>query len=288
MSEPELLAPERLDQALELLSEAAAGAPPTVLAGGTDLWVRWSSGQPRPARVLSLHRLTELRQIGIDEDGWLRLGAACTHAELRRSLEVQRACPALAEAAATVGAAQVQEQGTLGGNLVNASPAADLPPPLLAARAEVELASRAGRRWLLLDRFFLGYRRIDLRPDELLVAVRVPPLPPPAFERFRKIGTRRAQAIAKVCGACRLGLDEAGRVALAGLAFGSVAPITLRLEELERWLVGRRLDVATAAEAEERARAAVHPIDDVRSTAEYRRSMVGRLVGDWILAAATR
>lgn len=285
MSEPELLTPERLDDALALLAEgAAAGAPLTVLAGGTDLLVKWSSGQPRPARVLSLHRLAELRAIGL-EGGAVRVGACCTHAQLQRSDEVRRACPGLVEAAATIGAVQVQEQGTLGGNLVNASPAADLPPPLLAARAEVELASREGRRRLPLERFFLGYRRIDLRPDELLAAVHIPVLPARGFERFRKIGTRRAQAIAKICGACRIELDDAGLVASAGVAFGSVAPITVRLAGLEAWLGGRQLDEQTAEQAERLAQQSVQPIDDLRSTADYRRLMVGRLVRDWILTA---
>lgn len=285
-SESELLAPERLEQALELLAEPD-GPPPTILAGGTDLWVRWSGGEPQPARVLSLHRLAELRQIKLEPGGrYLRVGACCTHAELQSSPEVRRACPALAEAAGTVGALQIQQQGTLGGNLVNASPAADLPPPLLAAGAEAELASRGGLRRLPLDSFFLGYRRVDLRPGELLAAVRVPVLPAGARERFRKIGTRRAQAIAKVCGACRLELDGAGLVVRAGIAFGSVAPITLRLAELESWLRGRRLDETTAAGAEALARQAVQPIDDLRSTAEYRRLMVGRLVRDWTGASA--
>jgi CO/xanthine dehydrogenase FAD-binding subunit len=285
MSEAELLTPDSLDEALAVLADAAAhGAPLTLLAGGTDLLVKWSSGQPRPARVLSLHRLAELRTIAL-EDGAVRVGACCTHAQLSRSDEVRRACPALCEAAATVGAAQVQEQGTLGGNLVNASPAADLPPPLLAARAGVELVSREGRRRLPLDRFFVGYRKIDLRPDELLAAVHIPVLPERAFERFRKIGTRRAQAIAKVCGACRIERDEAGLVTSAGFAFGSVAPITVRLAGLEAWLGGRKLDEQTAEQAERLAIQSVQPIDDVRSTADYRRLMVGRLVREWLAPA---
>ncbi len=281
---PSFLAPGRLEEALALLAEAAATAAPLeILAGGTDLWPKWlASGAPRPARVLSLHRLAELRQIQL-EGGWLRLGAACTHSALRRSPEVLRASPSLAEAAATIGAVQIQNQGTLGGNLINASPAADLPPPLVAAGAEVELASTAGARRLPLAELYTGYRQLARRPEELLTAVWVPALPAGGREAFRKVGTRRAQAIAKVSAACRLRLDEGGRVAEAGLALGSVAATVVRLPALERWLIGRALGEETAAEAEAQAREAVTPIDDLRSTADYRRHVVGRLVHGFLL-----
>jgi CO/xanthine dehydrogenase FAD-binding subunit len=273
------LAPTQLEQALQLLAERE---PPEILAGGTDLWPKWTSGQPRPGRVLSLHRLVELRAVE-DRDGQLRIGAACVHAALVRSVAVQRACPALAAAAATIGAAQIQNQATIGGNLANASPAADLPPPLLAAGAEVELCSTAGTRRVPLDHFFLGYRKIDRRPDELLTAVVVPSLPAGSRERFRKIGTRRAQAISKVVGACRLAVGDDGVITAAGIALGSVAATSIRLPELERWLVGRACDARTAASAEEQARQAVRPIDDLRSSAEYRTHVVGRLVYNWVL-----
>lgn len=280
----EFLAPDRLEQALQALANPSER--PVVLAGGTDLWPQWTGGlTPRPERVLSLHRLRELRTIELVEDqGVLRIGAGCTHGDLVRSELVRQACPAVAEAAATIGAVQIQNRGTVGGNLVNGSPAADLPPPLAAAGAEVELASVDGPRCVALERFYTGYRALDRRPDELLVAVRVPALPAGAHERFTKVGTRRAQAISKVVGACRLELAD-GAIARAGIAFGSVAPIVLRLHALEQWLVGRAPDARTAAEAETRAAAAVQPIDDLRSSADYRRYVVGRLVRRWIESA---
>lgn len=282
MSEPLFLAPATLDEALALLAESA-GSPLALLAGGTDLFPKWAAGQPRPERVLSLHRLAaELRQIVREGSDLLRIGASCTHSDLARSEEVRRASPALAEAAATIGAVQVQNQGTLGGNLVNASPAADLPPPLVAAGALVELASIEGRRRVPLDRFFLGYRRIDRRPDELVIAVLVPSLPAGAREHFCKVGTRRAQAIAKVNGACRLTLSGEGTILSVGIALGSIAPTVIRLTNLERWLTGRAPDEKTAEAAEAMVREAVRPIDDVRSTAEYRRHVAGRLVRRWI------
>lgn len=273
------LAPATLEEALASLAETRA----EILAGGTDLWPKWSSGQPRPERVLSLHRLGALRGIAL-EAGVLRIGAACTHSELARSEAVRRACPALAEAALTVGAIQIQNQGTIGGNLANASPAADLPPPLVAAGAEVELASaRGGTRWLPLDAFYLGYRRTARREDELLTEVRLPALPAGARERFRKVGTRRAQSIAKVAVAGRIALAADGTIARAGIALGSVGPTVVRLAALEAWLCGRAPDAETARAAEARARAAVQPIDDLRSSADYRRHVAGRLVHNLIL-----
>jgi len=281
------LAPETLQQALAALAETPS---PVVLAGGTDLWPRWTSESgERPLRVLSLHRLSELRVIEEVEGGeTLRIGATCTHAELWRSALVRRACPAVAEAALTIGAIQIQNRGTIGGNIINASPAADLPPPLLAAGAEAELASEAGgQRYVALDRFFTGYRQLDRREGELLVAIRVPMLPAGGRELFRKVGTRRAQAISKVVGACRVTLAPDGTVDRAALAFGSVAPVPLRLTGLERWLAGRAPDTETALEAEQRASSEVAPIDDLRSSARYRTYAVGRLVRLWIEALRT-
>jgi len=273
------LAPDRLDDALTFMAERPA---PVVLAGGTDLWPLWTSGAvARPERVLSLHRLRELRSIE-DHGGAIRIGAICTHTDLVRSEWVRQACPALAEAAATIGAIQVQNRGTIGGNIINASPAADLPPPLMADDAEVELASTSGVRTVPLGGFFTGYRQLDRRDDELLVAVRVPRLRDGAHERFRKVGTRRAQAISKVVGACRITAAADGTVASCGLAFGSVAPTTVRLPGVEEWLAGQAPSPAVAVEAERRAAEEVAPIDDLRSSAEYRAYVVGRLVRMWI------
>ena len=279
MTAPTFTAPDSLAEALSLLAQQPGQ---TVLAGGTDLWPQWTSEQHKPGQVLSLHRLAELGQISATPGEPLRIGATVTHAQLVRSAEVRDGCPAVAQAAATIGAAQIQNRGTIGGNLVNASPAADLPPPLVAAGAEVELASTKGTRRVPLDSFYQGYRQLDLGPGELLVAVLVPALPAVAREHFRKIGTRRAQAISKVMGACRLELGPDQIITRAGIAFGSVAPVVLRLEQLEQWLCGRRADSDTAREAGQRAVAAVQPIDDLRSSADYRRQMVGRLVQGWI------
>ncbi len=272
-------APHSLEEALSILSRHN---DTVVLAGGTDLWPQWSSGEPRPERLLSLHRLARLRIIALEDD-FLRVGAACTHSDLIQSETVGRACPNLPAAAATIGAAQIQNQGTVGGNLVNASPAADLPPVLAAAGALVELTSLHGVRQVALDAFYRGYREIDLRPDELVTAVLVPPLPAGAEEHFRKVGTRQAQAISKVVGACRLRRANDGTILEAGIAFGSVGPTVERARGLEAWLVGQIPTDDIAEEAAGLARDLVRPIDDLRSTAEYREHVCGVMVRSWVL-----
>ena len=271
------IAPAALDEALGALTDQ----PAVVLAGGTDLWPQWAGEAQKPDRVVSLHRLAELQTID-EQDGWLTIGACCTHSDLVHSEAARRCCPSLPAAAATIGAVQIQNQGTVGGNVVNASPAADLPPSLLAAGAELELASTRGRRTVPIRRFYRGYRDVDLVADELLVAVRVPCLPAGGREHFRKVGTRRAQAISKVVGAARLVIDRGGTITAAGLALGSVAAVPQPLSELEQWLVGRPADPDTADEAERRTLEMVHPIDDLRSSADYRRHVCGRLVHGWL------
>lgn len=279
MANASVSSPENLDEALAIRKRHPEAV---ILAGGTDLWPHWSSGAPAPDRVISLHRLSQLRRIVVDDD-FLRVGALCTHTDLVRDETVQRLCPALSQAAATVGATQIQNQGTIGGNVVNASPAADLPPPLVAAEALLELTSSLGVRQVAIDAFYRGYREIDLRPDELLTAVLIPPLPKGAREHFTKVGTRRAQAISKVAGACRLELGQDGTITRAGLAFGSVGPTVIRARALERWLEGRLLDLPTAEQAAGKVHEAVTPMDDLRSTAEYRSHVCGVMVKNWLL-----
>ncbi len=272
-------APDTLGEALSILSN---NPDTVVLAGGTDLWPLWTSGEARPDKVLSLHRLSALRAIELEDDH-LRIGAACTHTDLVQSEVVARISPNLPLAAATIGAMQIQNQGTVGGNVVNASPAADLPPPLVAAEALVELSSDAGVRRVAIDAFYRGYRDIDRRPEELVTAVLVPPLPERGREHFRKVGTRRAQAISKVVGACRLHMADDGTIARAGVAFGSVGPTVVRAFGLETWLVGQTPNEVTADAAAQVARDLVKPIDDLRSSAAYRAHVCGVMVRNWVL-----
>lgn len=275
LEQTEMLQPSTLEEALRWQAdERTRGLP---LAGGSDLMVQWEAGvRPVPARILNIKHLRELRGIS-EAGGQLVIGAGETHAALRRSALVQQAAPSLSEAAATVGGAQIQALGTLGGSIGNASPAGDLAPSLLVAETEVVVRSVRGERVIPLRRFLVGYRKLDLAPDELIVQFRLARMPAGAREGWRKLGPRAAQAISKVMGSFR-GHLTAGHVVFFHVALGSVGPTAVRLTELESWLVGRTLDPDTLAEAERRASAEVKPIADIRSTAEYRTWVSGRLV----------
>lgn len=267
--------PKTLAEAVRLqASEKTRGK---LLAGGTDLMVQWASGVPVPARATSVWDLPELCAIEVFPDR-IEIGAGVTHAFLGDAVQIHRHVPALIAAAATVGAKQIQARGTLGGNAANASPAGDTAPALLVTGGSVLLASLAGAREVPLAGFWTGYRQIAARPDEIILAFRLPKKGK-AKERFRKIGTRRAQAISKVMAASRI-LVEKGTIRAAAIALGSVAPTPVRLAEVEAFLVGNKLSPQLIDEAEKLAQATVKPIADIRSTAEYRRWASGRLVRD--------
>ena len=267
--------PKNLAEAVRLqANEKTRGK---LLAGGTDLMVQWAAGVPAPERATSVWNLPELTAIEVFP-GFVEIGAGVTHAFLCECKQIRAHVPALVAAAATVGAKQIQARGTLGGNAANASPAGDTAPALLITGGSVVLASVAGLREVPLAQFLTGYRQIAARPDEIIAAFRLPKKGP-AKERFRKIGTRRAQAISKVMAASRI-LVENGVIVSAAIALGSVAPTPVRLAEVEKFLAGKPLSPSLIDEAEKLAQATVQPIADIRSTAEYRRWASGRLVRD--------
>ncbi|MBI5362892.1 MAG: FAD binding domain-containing protein [Planctomycetes bacterium] len=268
-----VVSPRTLEAALRALRDGGKDA--RLLAGGTDLMVELESGRTSPEIVVDLWSVAELRYARA-EDGGARFGALTTCADLLRTNETP---DVLAAAAREVGAAQIQNRATLGGNLGTASPAADLVPVLLALGARVRLASLRGLRELAVEEFLTGYRTTARAPDELVESVFVPARPPNEERRVRKVGTRRAQSIAKLVVALCWTLDERGHVrALRGGA-GSLAERTVRLVELERALRGQPLDPARVRAAARTSSARdVRPRDDVRSTATYRRRVFERVV----------
>ena len=274
--EPPTASPRRLDEAFSLLADVDGGTW-RPLAGGTDLMVQLT-GEIRepPERVLDIWALDELRGIAVEADA-LVIGALTTYTEIRRSPIVAEMLPALADAAATIGAAQIQNRGTLGGNVVNASPAGDTLPLLLATDAEMVLGSARGERTVPAGAFWPAYRTTARRDNELLIRIRIP-LVAGREVRFRKIGTRRAQAISKVVMALawRGGADDAWRD--VRLALGSVAATTIRAPATEAVLEGARPTRETAMAASEALAAEITPIDDVRSTADYRRAVAARVL----------
>ena len=278
-----------LDEALQLLSASAADKDPRrrlqPLAGGTDLMVLMAAGKLPAGRYLSLWGLPELGGITVTPSH-LELGALTTYTDVRRHALVAAEFPMLSQAAAESGALAIQNRGTLGGNIANASPAADTPPALLAYDAELELVSTQGRRTVRYAEFHLDYKKTRLKPGELIARVRVPRRggEAPLFHFYRKVGTRRAQAISKVClsgTAVRAG-DRLERVRIG---LGSVAPIPLRCPMTEAALTGRALTDAAIAEAQAVLGHEITPIDDVRSSAAYRLRVTQNVLAQFVRAA---
>jgi CO/xanthine dehydrogenase FAD-binding subunit len=270
--------PHSLAEAVRYLAEDPGLVP---AAGCTDLMVRGVEALHQMDRVIDLLSIPELR--GIREvEGGLEIGATTPFSEIRRSAAVRSAFPALADAAGQIGGWQIQNRATLGGNLANASPAGDSLPVLLALDATLVLASARGLREIPYDGFHAGYRKTALQPGEIVVRIRLPLPAAGTVQAFRKVGTREAQAISKVVVAMA-GRIEDGRIADLRLAAGSVAPTPIRLRAAEDAVRGQAPGPEAAALAGREAAGAVTPIDDVRSTAEYRRFALERVVRRMVL-----
>jgi len=261
ISSLELLQPRSVTEALRLLRERAPVLP---MAGCTDLYVSANLGTLAERRLLSLWHLDPLRRIEL-RAGVLSIGALATYAEIIRSPLARTHIPMLVAASREIGSVQVQNRGTIGGNIVNASPAGDTLPVLAAADATLVLRSLDGSRRVPFGRFYSGYRKTVMRPDELLVAVEIPPIE--GRQWFRKVGTRAAQAISKV-------VMAAVRAPRPRIALGSVAPTVVRVPKTEEALsAGCPIEEAQALLQSE-----IAPIDDLRSTSAYRRRVAANLL----------
>ncbi len=273
-----VLNPRSLREAFEAM---ASGEDRIPLAGGTDLMVSLENGTQPPGTFLNLQAVPELAR-PILWDQALELGALTTYRDVRRCPKMRDEFPLLVSAACEIGVLAIQSRGTWAGNIANASPAADGVPALMVYDAEVLLESALGRRWVPLADFYHGYKKTERRPDELITAIRLPRPTSGWMEYFRKIGARRYQAISKVVFAGRLRCEADGRVKDARIAIGSVYPYTLRLRSVEAALLGRKLDHEAIAEANRRLQAEIRPIDDLRSTAAYRRRVASNLLRDFL------
>jgi CO/xanthine dehydrogenase FAD-binding subunit len=277
-AEYEFVAPASLQEAVKLLAEQPTAWLP--IAGGTDVMVQFAAGTLGARRLLNIWNLPELRRIEVSPEE-VRVGAGSTYTDLRRHEIVTREFPLLARAASWTGGIANQNRGTLGGNIVNASPAADSLPALLAYEAELILASARGERRVAYVDFHTDYKKMQIAPDELIRAICLPRSFGGYVSYTRKVGARNAQAIAKVCIAA-LGRMAKGKVADVRVALGSVAPIPIRLREMERVLPGKRLDAEMIVLARKTAIAETRPIDDIRSTARYRAAVVGNMVAEFL------
>ncbi len=281
---PELVRPTSLRDALERMAARPELLP---VAGGTDIMVAFADGRAGLRPMLDLGGLDELRDIEIRHDE-LVIGALVTWEELRRSALVHSALPVLADVAAVFGAVAIRNRGTVGGSCVTASPAGDLLPVLLVTDALLEAVGPGGRRRIPATEFWTGYRETALEAGELLAAVHIP-LVPDRQVRFRKVGTRRALAIAKVLVAVAWRPDDAsdgqGAWRDVRVALGSVAARPIRAPRTEAALEGRVPDATLAQVAARTVIDEISPIDDVRSSAAYRRAVTGRVLRRMVLDA---
>lgn len=273
ISEIPVVVADDLAEAFAVLGKRERGL--RVLAGGTDFMALLNArvGLDRIGSVLDIHRIEELRGVRREADT-LRIGALTTYTELIRSPEVQAGLPALAAVSKEIGAWAIQNRGTLGGNVCNASPAGDTLPILLAAGATFVVGGPRGERTLPAESFFVGYRKTDLAVDELLLRIDVPVLRPGDHLVHRKVGTRQAQSISKVILALRATKDG-NRLTGLKLAAGSVAPKPVRCRTAEAAIESNPSDFPAIRAALDKD---IAPIDDVRSTASYRRKVSGNVL----------
>ena len=293
----ELLTPTALEDALTRISAEPGMWRP--FAGGTDLMVLLEAGKLAQRKFLSIWKLPELHGIAETREH-VTLGALTTYTEVRRSETLRREFPLLCRAAAETGSVATQNRGTLGGNIANASPAADSPPALLVYDAELELRCARGARWVRYAGFHTGYKVMDLAPDELIARIRMPrragvapgfslsraqsrgPASSGWHEYYRKVGTRAALAISKVCFAGAARMDNS-HIADVRIALGSVAPTVVRCVKTEEFLRATgALTPAAIRTAQDVLAGEIAPIDDFRSTAKYRRRVAQNLLEEFL------
>jgi CO/xanthine dehydrogenase FAD-binding subunit len=274
-----MISPASLDDVLGLLAKEPGVWKP--FAGGTDLMVLLESGKLPHKNYLNIWDLAELRGINVTTEH-VTLGALTTYTEVQADPILRQEFPMLCQAASETGGLAIQNRGTVGGNIVNASPAADSPPALLAYDAEIELVSLQGSRWIPYREFHSDYKQMDLRAGELLRGVRLQRATAHLTHYYRKVGTRKAQAISKVCFA-GVGNVREGKFADVRIALGSVAPIPLRCLKTEGVINGLPADTAAAAHAREQLASEITPIADIRSTADYRLRVALNLLQDFLV-----
>jgi len=279
----QLITSRSLSDVLSLLAREPGVWQP--FAGGTDLMVLLESGKLTHKNYLNIWNLAELRGIAVSTEH-VALGALTTYTEVQSNPVLREEFPMLCQAASETGGLAIQNRGTIGGNIANASPAADSPPALLAYNAELELLSVRGSRWVPYQSFHTGYKKMIMEPDELLARVRLPRLWPDLHHYYRKVGTRKAQAISKVCLAATARIYE-GTVDNVRIALGSIAPIPLRCIKTEDALRGARLEPSIIEKAKAELAREIVPIDDIRSTKDYRLRVSLNLLEDFLVQLAS-
>ncbi len=280
--------PDNLEEALRILQQDGQRAK--IMAGGTDLLVRMKEGTIRPEIVLDISGLAELHGIQRREE-WIWIGPLATHREVSESNLIRSHGQALAQGSSRVGSPQIRHRATIGGNMANASPAADTVPPLFVLQTEVAISSMKGSRWLPVDDFFTGPGETVLRPDELVTGLRfpVPSDDKRSLSRYEKFGTRNALSVAVASAAVAADMEPDGKLTRVRIALGSVSPVVLRAREAEQLLTGQVPGEELIARAARAAAKQCCPIDDVRGSAWYRRRLVqallARILRAWMIGS---
>lgn len=277
--------PVTIEEAVTLLA-SGNGSRVKPIAGGTDLMIQLREHVLSAETLVDISQIEELKHIRVDGD-MLRIGAAVTYAQLKASPEVQRYAYLLAEASRVVGAIQIQNMGTIGGNIANASPAGDTLPCLYVLGAQLTLRSSQGERTVPIKDFIVGVRRTDLQPGEIITEISFKGLPPNAGSSFVKLGLRQSQAISVVDTAAILTVAD-GKIADVRIACGSVAPTIVFCPSAEGLLKGQSYSDERFEEAANAARQDISPIDDIRGSAAYRRYVTKTLVKEALETAWQR
>ena len=275
MAKFKYLKPNTLQEALDLLKGNESDKK--VISGGTDIMVQLRNYKIDPDIIIEISEIESIK--GIDKkDGFITIGAAATLTEITESDIVKRYCPILAQAAASVGATQIRNRGTIGGNVCNASPAADTVPALVALGAVATVASVEQERKVPLEELYVGVGRTAIGSNELITYISIPQPAENSAGSFFKLGKRKAQAISIVNGAVYIGVNAAERKFTdVHVVMGSVAPTVLRIREAEESLIGKSINRQNIENAAEIVRSKINPISDVRATAEYRKDVSGNL-----------
>ena len=273
-----LVAPKALDEVLELLAREPGIWKP--FAGGTDLMVLLEAGKLAHKNYINIRHLKELRFIDVS-DQHVTLGVLTTYTDVQANPVLREEFPMLCQAASETGGLAIQNRGTLGGNIMNASPAADSPPALLAYDAALELLSANGSRWVSYEGFHTDYKQMIIRPDELLGRIRLPRTTRSLKHYYRKVGTRKAQAISKICFAAVIQTSD-DEITDLRIALGSVAPIPIRCVKTEASLRGQTISQPLLEAGRTELAREIVPIDDLRSTANYRTTVSLNLLEDFL------
>ena len=268
--------PRNLNEALALLEELGENA--FIMAGGTDLLIRVKKREINPVCIIDLKRIPQLDSILYDDNTGLKIGALASIADIEKNSLISNQYGALAEAASSIGSVQIRNKGTIGGNLCNASPSADLAPPLIVMNATIRILGKAGERTIKVEDFFLSPGKTVLKHDELLTAVQVPNLPLRSSATYLKFSRRGGMDLAIVGVASLLAINADSKCELARIAMGAVAPTPLRAKKAETLITGKKISDEVTEEVAQTASEEAKPISDIRASANYRREIIRVLV----------